>query len=162
MERQTKIQGLWPNCIWRDKQNQCKDLVFESKTGKPNCILHKNSWLDFIQTYTSRRVAFLCIFLYMKSLSSEFHRSMHRPDIHHLPLNNCSTWTRSKENHTPHSFRKSHVTTQPKIFKCLILIAFSTGNSSLEPLIESLCAQFHVNLSWRVLGRNRTGDLTDY
>ena len=47
-DKQT-IQGLWPNCIWRDKQNQCKDLVFESKTGKSNCILHKNSSLDFIQ-----------------------------------------------------------------------------------------------------------------
>ena len=28
----------------------------------------------------------------------------------------------------------------------LILIAFVTGNSSLEPLIEGLCAQIHVNL----------------
>jgi len=28
----------------------------------------------------------------------------------------------------------------------LILIAFITGNSSLEPLIEGLCAQIHVNL----------------
>jgi len=83
------IQGLWPNFTWRDKQNQGKDPVFESKTGKPNCILHKNSSLDFIQTYTSRRVAYLCIFLYMKSLSSEFHRDMHTSDIqHHLPLNN--------------------------------------------------------------------------
>jgi len=27
-----------------------------------------------------------------------------------------------------------------------ILIAFITGNSSLEPLIEGLCAQIHVNL----------------
>jgi len=44
----------------------------------------------------------------------------------------------------------------------LILIAFITGNSSLEPLIEGLCAQIHVNLRWRVFGRNRTGDLTDY
>ena len=26
------------------------------------------------------------------------------------------------------------------------LIAFITGNSSLEPLIEGLCAQIHVNL----------------
>ena len=32
----------------------------------------------------------------------------------------------------------------------LILIAFITGNSSLEPLIEGLCAQIHVNLRWRV------------
>ena len=60
-DKQT-IQGLWSNCIWRDKQNQGKHLVFESKTRKLNCILHKNFWLDFIQTYTSRRVAILCIF----------------------------------------------------------------------------------------------------
>ena len=41
-------------------------------------------------------------------------------------------------------------------------IAFITGNCSLEPLIEEgLCAQIHVNLSWRVFGRNQTGDLTD-
>ena len=44
----------------------------------------------------------------------------------------------------------------------LILIAFITGNSSLEPLIEGLCAQIHVNLRWRVFGRNRTGGLTDH
>jgi len=29
----------------------------------------------------------------------------------------------------------------------LIEIAFITGNSSLVPLIEGLCAQIHVNLS---------------
>ena len=29
----------------------------------------------------------------------------------------------------------------------LILVAFITGNSSLEPLIEGLCAQIHVKLS---------------
>jgi len=62
------IQGLWPNCIWRDKQNQEKILVLEPKTRKTKCILHKNSLLDFFQTYTSRRVAYLCIFLYVKSL----------------------------------------------------------------------------------------------
>ena len=28
----------------------------------------------------------------------------------------------------------------------LILVAFITGNSSLEPLLESLYAQIHVNL----------------
>ena len=39
----------------------------------------------------------------------------------------------------------------------LILVAFITGNSSLEPLIEGLYAQIHVNLRWRVFGRNRTG-----
>jgi len=32
------------------------------------------------------------------------------------------------------------------IFFILILSAFITGNSSLEPLIEGLCAQIHVNL----------------
>ena len=36
----------------------------------------------------------------------------------------------------------------------LIWFAFITGNSSLEPLIEGLCAQIHVNLRWRVFGRN--------
>jgi len=45
-------------------------------------------------------------------------------------------------------------------FRDLILFAFITGNSSLEPVIEGLCAQIHVNLRWRVFGRNRTGDLT--
>jgi len=38
--------------------------------------------------------------------------------------------------------RKSLVT----LLEFLILIAFITGNSSLEPLIEGLCAQIHVNL----------------
>jgi len=38
-------------------------------------------------------------------------------------------------------------------------IAFITGNSSLEPLVEGLFAQIHVNLSWRVFDRNRTWDL---
>jgi len=32
------------------------------------------------------------------------------------------------------------------IFFFLVLIAFITGNSSLEPLIEGLCAQIHMNL----------------
>jgi len=32
------------------------------------------------------------------------------------------------------------------IFFFLILVAFITGNSSLEPLIEDLYAQIHVNL----------------
>ena len=39
----------------------------EPKTRKPKCISHKNSSLDFFQTYTSRCVVYLCIFLYMKS-----------------------------------------------------------------------------------------------
>jgi len=55
-DKQT-IQGLWPNCIWRDKQNQEKNLALEPKTRKPKCILHKISLLDFFQTYTSRHVA---------------------------------------------------------------------------------------------------------
>jgi len=41
----------------------------------------------------------------------------------------------------------------------LILLAFIPGNSSLEPLIEGLFAQIYFDLSWRVFGRNRTGDL---
>jgi len=39
---------------------------------------------------------------------------------------------------TPHGIYVYH--------QYLILIAFITGNSSLEPLIEGLCAQIHVNL----------------
>jgi len=38
-------------------------------------------------------------------------------------------------------------------------MAFITGNGSLEPLLEGVFAQIHVNLSWRVFGRNRTWDL---
>ena len=41
----------------------------------------------------------------------------------------------------------------------LILMAFVTGNSSLEPLLEGLLAQIQIDLSWRVFGRNRTRDL---
>ena len=41
----------------------------------------------------------------------------------------------------------------------LIWFAVITGNSTLEPLLEGLFAQIHMNLSWRVFGRNRTGDL---
>jgi len=41
--------------------------------------------------------------------------------------------------------RVMHVTTGIRL-TLLILIAFITGNSSLEPLIEGLCAQIHVNL----------------
>jgi len=40
-----------------------------------------------------------------------------------------------------------------------ILIVFITWNSSLEPLLEGLFAQIHIDLSWRGFGRNRTGDL---
>ena len=41
----------------------------------------------------------------------------------------------------------------------LILMAFITGNSSLEPLLKGLLAQIHIDLSRRVFGRNRSGDL---
>ena len=36
-------------------------------------------------------------------------------------------------------------------------LAFITENSSLEPLLEGLFAQIHIDLSWRVFGRNGTG-----
>jgi len=39
------------------------------------------------------------------------------------------------------------------------LLAFITGNSSLEPLLEGLFVQIHIDLSWRGFGRNRTWDL---
>jgi len=47
------------------------------------------------------------------------------------------------------------------VHPCCVLIkfAFITGNGSLELLLEGLFVQIHVNLSWRVSGRNRTGDL---
>jgi len=38
----------------------------------------------------------------------------------------------------------------------LILLAFTTGNSSLEPLLEGLFAQISI---YNDFGRNRTGDL---
>jgi len=41
----------------------------------------------------------------------------------------------------------------------LILLAFITGDNSLEPLLEGLFAQIHIDLSWRIFGRNRTWDL---
>ena len=39
-----------------------------------------------------------------------------------------------------------HYCTTPPCHILFFLIAFITGNSSLEPLIEGLCAQIHVNL----------------
>ena len=42
---------------------------------------------------------------------------------------------------------------------CLILLAFITGNNGLEPLLEGLFAQIHIDLSSRGFCRNRTGDL---
>jgi len=44
----------------------------------------------------------------------------------------------------------------------LILLAFITGNSSLEPMLEGLFAQIPIDLSSRIFGRNRTGDLRLY
>jgi len=41
----------------------------------------------------------------------------------------------------------------------LIVLAFITGNSNLEPLPEGLFAEIHIDLSWWDFGRNRTGDL---
>jgi len=41
----------------------------------------------------------------------------------------------------------------------LMLFAFITGNGSLEPLLEGLLAQIHMDLSSRGFGRNRNGDL---
>ena len=42
-----------------------------------------------------------------------------------------------------HTHTHIHICTRTVI---LILVAFITGNSSLEPLIEGLYAQIHVNL----------------
>ena len=59
------------------------------------------------------------------------------------PVSRADDWIRcSCGNHdTRQRQRQKHA-------RCheLILIAFITGNSSLEPLIEGLCAQIHVNL----------------
>jgi len=41
----------------------------------------------------------------------------------------------------------------------LILLAFITGNISLQPLLEGVFAHIHTDLSWWGFGRNRTGDL---
>ena len=41
----------------------------------------------------------------------------------------------------------------------LMLLAFITGNSSLEPLLEGLFVQIYIDLSLRGFRRNRTGDL---
>ena len=41
----------------------------------------------------------------------------------------------------------------------LIVLAFITGNSSLEPLLEGLFAQNHIDLSWWGFGWNQTWDL---
>ena len=54
----------------------------------------------------------------------------------------------------------SRATTLPTV-SCSLYCSFIciTGNSSLEPLLEGPFAQIHVNVSWRVFGRNRTRDL---
>jgi len=41
----------------------------------------------------------------------------------------------------------------------LIFMAVFKGNSSLEPLLEGLFAQIHIDLSRRGFDQNRTGDL---
>ena len=46
-----------------------------------------------------------------------------------------------------------------ELTEILILMDFITGNNSLEPLLEGLLAQIHIDLSGRGFGRNRTGDL---
>jgi len=68
IERQTvtvcQTNNWGPNCIWRDKQNQEKGLVLESKTGKPKCILHKTlCWISSKLTPAdaSRNCASFCI-----------------------------------------------------------------------------------------------------
>jgi len=50
--------------------------------------------------------------------------------------------------HAEQSCHQSQLRRRPTLEgkRILILIAFITGNSSLEPLIEGLCAQIHVNL----------------
>jgi len=42
--------------------------------------------------------------------------------------------------------KKLDLAMPPELLLILILVAFITGNSSLEPLIEGLYAQIHVNL----------------
>jgi len=41
----------------------------------------------------------------------------------------------------------------------LIFLAFISENSNLKPLLEGRFAQIHIDLSWRVSGRNLSGDL---
>jgi len=38
-------------------------------------------------------------------------------------------------------------------------LTFITWNSSIEPMLEGLFAQIHIDVSWHVFGRNWTGDL---
>ena len=81
------------------------------------------------------------------------------------PRSVCECTRIYKHAHTHHPNNRKHreiYKTEPLFFFIFFWFDFSTGNSSLEPLIEGLCAQIHVNLRWRVFGRNRTGDLTDY
>ena len=45
-DKQT-IQGLWPKCIWKDKQNQGKSLVLEPKTRNQNAYYTKTlRWIS--------------------------------------------------------------------------------------------------------------------
>jgi len=85
----------------------------------------------------------------------------------------CVDWTAlavpTKYQRSPGFNRKGHDTRRTAVAACManleanfFFFAFITANSSLEPWIQGLCAQIHVNLRWRVFCRNRTGDLTDY
>jgi len=50
------------------------------------------------------------------------------------------------KNHFTYTF--SHAHTEAHTHKhTLILVAFITGNSSLEPLLEGLLAQIHIDMS---------------
>ena len=50
------------------------------------------------------------------------------------------------KDHFTHTF--SHAHTEAHTHKhTLILMAFITGNSSLEPLLEGLLAQIHIDMS---------------
>ena len=65
----------------------------------------------------------------------------------------CTSAHNTCKVHVTLTAKKMHIyiSLHTYIYACictrLILIAFITGNSSLEPLIEGLCAQIHVNLS---------------
>jgi len=68
-------------------------------------------------------------------------------------------WTARNSREVPSWERQEDVTIRRQGVRFLILLAFITGNSSLERLLEGLFAQIHIDLSWRGFGWNRTGDL---
>jgi len=76
------------------------------------------------------------------------------PHTHHIittisVLLTCPLMMRTQHRQTMTTI--FHSSTSPWLLtRILIWFAFITGNSSLEPLIEGLCAQIHVNLRWRV------------